>query len=468
VKKIDLNNLFDIKKDDFDENELFDIAVIGGGVVGCALFREFCINGAKTILIEKENDILEGASKGNSALLHTGFDAPEDSLELECVKRGYAEYIKLKDDLKLQILKTSALVVAWSDEQLEKLEGILQKGFRNGVKELELISKNEIKKREPYLSDKAKGAVLVHGESVIDAWSAPLTYLKEGVRHGGKRAFSHKVESGEFDGEKWILKTSRGTIKAKTVINAAGLYGDEVENIRGGDGFKIIPRKGQFIIYDKTAYNLINSIILPVPTKRTKGVVITKTAFGNILVGPTAEDQPSKTDSSTTKEMLLELQHKAYEIVPKLKEHSVTTTFAGLRPATDGKVYNIEYDKDKEWIRVGAIRSTGLTSSLGVAKYVFELYGKSFEKKEPLYEFKPTPNITEFTTRDYEKEGYGKIVCHCELVTEREIKEALTDECGAGTLGGLKRRTRAMMGRCQGFNCMAKVAKMCEDMKNGK
>jgi len=468
VKQIDLNHLFPIKKDDFKESEVFDIAVIGGGVVGCAIFREFSINGAKTVLIEKENDILEGASKGNSALLHTGFDAPEGSLELECVKRGYAEYIKLKDKLNLQILKTSALVVAWSDEQLEKLDGILQKGFRNGVKELEMISKKQIKAKEPYLSDKARGAILVHGESVIDAWSAPLTYLKEGVRYGGKRAFSHKVESGEFDGEKWVLKTSRGTIRAKTVINSAGLYGDEVEKIRGGDGFKIIPRKGQFIIYDKTAYHLINSIILPVPTKRTKGVVITKTAFGNILVGPTAEDQQSKTDSSTTKKMLLELQHKAYEIVPRLKEHSVTTTFAGLRPASDETFYRVEYDKEKEWIRVGGIRSTGLTSSLGLAKYVYELYGKDFEKKEPLYDFKPTPNITEFSTRDYEKEGYKEMVCHCEMVTDREIKNVLNDECGAGTLGGLKRRTRAMMGRCQGFNCMAKVASMCKDAKNGK
>ncbi len=466
MKQIDLTNLFLPKKIEYTKDEVFDIAIVGAGVVGCAIFKEFSQNGAKTILIEKENDILEGASKGNSALLHTGFDAPEGSLELECVKKGYEEFIKLKDDLNLQILKTSALVVAWNEEQEKKLEDIIQKGFRNGVKELRRIDKNELLKKEPNLSKEARGAILVEGESVIDAWSAPLAYLKEGVRYGGKLVFSHKVEDGEFDGEIWKIKTSRGEIKAKTIINSAGLYGDEVEKIRGGEGFRIIPRKGQFLVYDKSAYDLINSIILPVPTKRTKGVVVTKTAFGNILVGPTAEDQESKTDSSTKKETLQFLQKKAYEIVPKLKEHSVTTVFAGLRPASDETFYRIEYDKEKEWIRVGGIRSTGLTGSLGIAKYIFELYGKSFEKKEPKHDAQKVPNISEFSKRDYEKLGFERIVCHCELVTDREIKNALRGKCGAGTVGGLKRRTRAMMGRCQGFNCMADVVEMIKEAQN--
>lgn len=462
MKPIDLNNLFPKRKIDFDENELFDVAVIGGGVVGCAVFREFCLNGAKTVLVEKENDILEGASKGNSALLHTGFDAPVGTLEHQCVQRGYAEYLKIREKLNLPISKTSALVVAWNDEQLEKFDGILEKGFTNGVKDLEIIDRDTLLKREPNLSKDAKGAIWVKGESVIDAWSAPLAYLKEGVAHGGKLAFSCKITDGEFESDHWKLNTSRIDIKAKIVINAAGLYGDEVENIHKKDSFKIIPRKGQFLVYDKSAYDLVNAIILPVPTKRTKGVVITKTAFGNILVGPTAEDQKSKTDSSTVEETLKDLQKKAIKMVPKLKYHDITATFAGLRPASDETYYRVNIDKEKKWITLGGIRSTGLTASLGIAKYIFEELGEKYEKKEPDDISISVPNISQFTKRDFEKEGYGKIVCHCELVTDREIKNALKGECGAGTLGGLKRRTRAAMGRCQGFNCLPNIAELCE------
>jgi glycerol-3-phosphate dehydrogenase len=463
LKNIDLNNLFPKKKLNFSEDEVFDVAVIGAGVVGCGIFKEFCENGAKTVLVEKENDVLEGASKGNSAILHTGFDAPPESLELECVKRGYSEYIKIKDKLNLAFLNTKALVVAWDDEQVEKLDGILQKGLNNGVKELELITHEQIAQREPNLSKKAKAAILVHGESLIDPWSAPLAYIKLGVEAGGKLAFSHEVKSGNYNGDFWEIKTSQKTIKAKTIINAAGLYGDIVDSIKGSKDFKIIPRKGQFIIFDKTAYNLINSIILPVPTKITKGIVITRTAFGNILVGPTAEDQNSRTNSITKKETLKMLQEKAFEHLPLLKNHNIVATFAGLRPASDKSHYRVMINDEKNWITVGGIRSTGLTASLGLAKYVFELNDKKYntEKKEIPNSIK-IQNISEFQQRDYQNSNYGKIICHCERVTQREIENALKGETAAGTFGGLKRRTRVTMGRCQGFNCQAAISEICE------
>jgi glycerol-3-phosphate dehydrogenase len=466
MKYIDLNNMFSKKKLQTSNDEVFDIAVIGAGVVGCGIFKEFCENGAKTVLIEKENDMLEGASKGNSAILHTGFDAPPESLELECVKQGYSEYLKIKDKLNLPFLNTKALVVAWNDEQVEKLDGILQKGLNNGVKELELINNKEIFTKEPNLSKTAKAAILVHGESLIDPWNSPLAYVKMGIEAGGKVAFSHEIKDGHYNGDYWELKTSQKTIKAKTVINAAGLYGDIVDSIKGSKDFKIIPRKGQFIIFDKSAYSLINSIILPVPTKITKGVVITKTAFGNILVGPTAEDQESRTNSDTKEETLKQLEEKAYELLPSLKNHNIVATFAGLRPASDKNHYRVKINDEKNWITVGGIRSTGLTSSLGLAKYVFKLnekkYIKQKKKSKPIH----IQNISEFQERDYKSSGYKKIVCHCECVTQREIENALKGEVGAGTIGGLKRRTRVTMGRCQGFNCQAAVSEICQKSKS--
>jgi len=467
MEDINFNTLFPKKSINFSEDEIFDVAVIGAGVVGCGVFREFCQNGAKTVLVEKANDLLEGASKGNSAILHTGFDAPPDSLELECIKKGHSEFLKIKEDMNLQLLNTSAMVIAWNDEQLGKLDAILQKGFGNGIKELDLLDSSQVFKREPNLSKHAKGAILVHGESIIDAWNAPLAYVKSGVSNGGKLAFSSEVKDGSFNGEYWELETSRQKIKAKLVINAAGLYGDIVEKISGNIDFKIIPRKGQFLIFDKTAYSLINSIILPVPTKRTKGVVITKTAFGNILVGPTAEDQESRDDNSTVRETLEGLKDKAYAMLPKLKGHGVTATFAGLRPASDEPQYRVKKNKEGNWITLGGIRSTGLTSSLGLAKYVFELSQKSYKKIEP--KSAKVPNISEFEKRMHQLGNYKKIICHCELVTDTEIKEALHSELSAGTIGGLKRRTRAMMGRCQGFNCMSEVSEIVkQEVKNGK
>jgi len=366
LNTIDLNNLFPQKTANFAPDEIFDVAVIGAGVVGCAIFKEFCEQGAKTVLVEKANDILEGASKGNSAILHTGFDAPPESLELECVKRGYEEYISIKDELNLQLEQTKAMVVAWSDEQADKLESILQKGLGNGVNELEMIDSKMISKMEPNLSNDARAAIVVHGESVIDAWSAPLAYVKKGVACGGKCAFSHEVKSGEYNGEYWEIETSQKSIRARVVINAAGLYGDVVEQIGGNIDFKIIPRKGQFVIFDKTAYDLVTSIILPVPTKRTKGVVITKTAFGNLLVGPTAEDQESKTDSTTAHQELEELKNKAYAMLPALKGHGVSATFAGLRPASDETYYRVGISDNGSWITVGGIRSTGLTQNISI------------------------------------------------------------------------------------------------------
>lgn len=466
MKNIDLNNLFSKKQRNFSDDEIFDVAVIGAGIVGCGIFKEFCQNGAKTVLVEKENDILEGASKGNSAILHTGFDAPEDSLELQCVKAGYKEYLKIKDKLNLPLLNTQALVVAWSDEQEEKLDGIIQKGFNNGVSELEMISSSQIFKREQHLSKNAKAAILVKGESLIDPWTTPLAYVKLGVASGGKLAFSHEVQSGNFNGEYWEIQTSSKTIKAKTIINAAGLYGDIVEQIKGDSDFKIIPRKGQFIIFDETAYNLVNSIILPVPTKITKGVVITKTAFGNILVGPTAEEQNSRTDSFTKDETLQMLKDKAYEMLPSLQNHKIIATFAGLRPASDKNYYRVKINDAKNWITVGGIRSTGLTSSLGLAKYVYQLNNKKYDKKNVSSSKITISNISEFAPRDYLSKDYGKIVCHCECVTQREIQNALKDDVSAGTLAGLKRRTRVTMGRCQGFNCASAIAEICQDMKS--
>nr|WP_321455473.1 NAD(P)/FAD-dependent oxidoreductase [uncultured Cohaesibacter sp.] len=443
-------------------DESFDVAVIGAGVVGCAVTRRFAMAGAKVILIEKGADILSGASKANSAILHTGFDAPPGSLELELVQAGREEYFKIRDSLSLKLVRTGALVCAWDDEQSDKLEGILHKGHENGVAELNLLGSAAARATLPALSEKLVSAVEVVGEHIIDPWSAPLAYLTQAVELGATFLRNAELMSGSFDGE-WLLETSAGAVRTHSVVNAAGLFGDVVDDRLGlGADFTIKPRKGQFIVLDKAASKYVPRIILPVPTERTKGIVVCPTAFGNVLVGPTAEEQDDRYRATVEEDTLRTLLKHGADIVPALAGIPVTAVYAGLRPATEEKHYRVACRPEKRAITLGGIRSTGLSSSLGLAQHALKLH-ESFDANFTAPEVIPNlvvPNLTETEERDWQKPGRGEIVCHCEMVTRREIEATFDSLVPPGDFGGLRRRTRACMGRCQGFYCNGKLAEM--------
>lgn len=445
---------------------LFDIAVIGGGVVGCAVARRFTLEGARVVLLEKSADILSGASKGNSAILHTGFDAPAGSVELACMQKGYAEYRAIHAELGLPLLETGAMVVAWSEAERALLADIHTKAHDNGVDDVRLIDGDEIRAMEPGLGTGALGAVYVPREHLIDPWSAPLAYIRQALANGALVLRNAEVTEGQFDGSTWQLTTGAGPVRARYVVNCAGLYGDRVDRLlTGEDNFTIIPRKGQFIVYDKIAHHLVKAIILPVPNERTKGVVVTRTIFGNLLVGPTAEDQPERDRADVVEATLRELQQVAERIVPALKDIPIIATYAGLRPASDKKHYRIRHDAERHLLLAGGIRSTGLTAALGIAQHLFDLYRQSGQNHRPLSNVKSVKvaNLAEHCPRDWQEPGYEEIICHCEMVTRREIAAALDGDLPAGDLGGLKRRSRAGMGRCQGFYCNARLASLTED-----
>ncbi|MEE9322481.1 MAG: NAD(P)/FAD-dependent oxidoreductase [Granulosicoccus sp.] len=455
-------------------NEVFDLVVIGAGVVGCAVARRLTLAGARVAVIEKATDILDGASKANSAILHTGFDAPENSLEVTCIREGYREYKALYRQLGLTLDFSGAHVVAWTQDEVEKLENIAEKARNNDVEDVNIISAKTIAKREVELSDSALGALSVPGECLIDPWSAPYVYLRQSLENGGKIFLYCEVTSGNFDGESWKLDTTRGSIASRYVVNCAGLYGDRVDQrLLGSTTFNIAPRKGQFVVFDKAAGRLANSIILPVPTSRTKGVVVCRTVFGNLLVGPTAEDQQSRSDASTDEASLRALIASGVEKIPALKNIPVTAVYAGLRPACEHQDYQIEKHADRNWITVGAIRSTGLSGALGIATHVLALYEQSAPGHTTLDEpvHPQAAVLAQNEVRDWQREHHGDIVCHCELVSEREINRALEGPLAARSLAGLKRQTRVTMGRCQGFYCRARLETMCSgkfDLFNGK
>lgn len=449
------------------DGDLFDVAVVGGGVVGCAVARRFTLDGARVVLLERGADILSGASKANSALLHTGFDAPPGSLELACMQAGYREYLEIRERLNLPLLETGAMVVAWNDADRERLDAIEAQARQNGVDDVRRLTPAEVLAREPHLAPDTHGALLVPGEHVIDPWSAPLAYLTQAVENGAQAVFSAEVTGGSFDGSAWALQTSKGPVRAGLVVNCAGLFGDILEQrLLGSAGFTIRPRKGQFVVFDKAAAAFLRTIVLPVPNERTKGVVLTRTIFGNLLVGPTAEEQDDRDHAGVDEAVLRTLIAKAAAMVPALAGMPVTAVYAGLRPASDKKEYRVSADAERRWISVGGIRSTGLTAALGLAAHVARLHADMEQKKDfhPLKNpvWPRMPNLAEHLKRDWQKPDHGDIVCHCELVTRREIEAALDGPLPAGDVGGLKRRTRAGMGRCQGFYCQARVAALSE------
>lgn len=442
----------------------FDVAVVGAGVVGAAVARRFQLDGANVVVIEAATEVLDGASKGNSGILHTGFDAPVGSLEARCVIAGREEFLAVHESLGLPLLRTGALVLAWDDEQAGRLPDLLAQAHANGVSDTRQLSAAEVRALEPSLGAGVRGALCVPGEAIIDPWSTAHAYLLQALANGATLRRNAPLAAARWNGDAWELDTGAGPVRARRVVLCAGLHGDTVERLFWPDAsFTIRPRKGQFVVYDTPAARLARHILLPVPTAVTKGIVICRTAWGKLLVGPTAEEQDSRTEAATDPSTLRALMTRGEQILPGLAGQRVVAAYAGLRPATEHKEYRIRLDAERGLLSIGGIRSTGLSAALGLARHAAALLNTT----EPATRVVTTPRMPWLAEdpddpgalrRDWAHPGHGGIVCHCELVTRREVLAALDGPLAATTLAGLKRRTRVTMGRCQGFNCLAELA----------
>ena len=441
-----------------------DVAVVGAGVVGAAVARRFQLDGAKVVVLEAAREVLDGASKGNSGILHTGFDAPVGSLEARCVVEGREEYLAIREALRLPLLRTGALVLAWDDEQAGRLPELLAQAHANGVLDASLLSAADARALEPGLAPRVCGAIRVPGEAVIDPWSAAHAYLLQALLNGASLWREAPLLAAHHQSDGWLLDTGAGPLRARIVVLCAGLHGDTVERMFWPEaGFGIRPRKGQFVVYDAPAARLARHILLPVPTAVTKGIVICRTAWGKLIVGPTAEEQDSRTEAATDPETLRGLMGRGERILPGLAGQRVIASYAGLRPATEHKDYCLRLDAGRGVLSIAGIRSTGLSAALGIARHAARLLGG--EATPPATVVTPRmpclaedPDAPGQSSRDWALPAHGGIVCHCELVTRREVAAAMEGPLAAATLAGLKRRTRVTMGRCQGFNCLAEVA----------
>jgi len=342
----------------------------------------------------------------------------------------------------------------------------LAKAHKNGDTDVYITSKEELYQREQHLGEGALGGMFVPGEGILCTFTIPLACATQAVVNGVTLKLNFAVRSIKKANDISMISSRSEEIQAKWVINAAGLYSDEINNHFGHENFKITPRRGELIVYDKLARPLVNHVLLPVPTAITKGVLISPTVYGNVLLGPTAEDLPDKTATNTSAKGLQSLLEKGERILPDLLNEEVTATYAGLRAATEHSDYQIALHVDQQYICVGGIRSTGISASLGIAEYVADLLKEGGVELRPKSEFKTIrmPNIGETSLRPYQNaelieknSNYGQIVCHCERVTLGELHDAINSDIPAATLDALRRRTRAMQGRCQGFNCHASL-----------
>ena len=450
---------------------MFDAAVIGAGAVGCAIARELSRYELNVVLLEANPDVGMGTSKASTAIWHTGFDAKPGSLEAALMRRSYPLMEAFMQEVGSPFERSGGLLIAWTQEQLDTLPALLEKARKNGVMDVHLIGREEVYRREPHLGEGALGGMLVPGEGILCTFTIPLACATQAVVNGVTLKLGFRVEKIEQTtegikrkGDYYTLSSQDHSIYARWIINAAGLYSDEVDHFFGNENFKVTPRRGELIVYDKLARPLVNHVLLPVPTTTTKGVLISPTVYGNVLLGPTAEDLPDKTATSTSAGGLQSLLEKGRKILPALLEEEVTATYAGLRAATEHSDYQISLHAEQKYICVGGIRSTGISASLGIAEYVAELLkegGLALQRK-PEFKTIKMPTIGEAFQRPYqsadrieENPDYGKIICHCERVSLGELNDALKAVIPATNLDALRRRTRALQGRCQGFHCHA-------------
>jgi glycerol-3-phosphate dehydrogenase len=448
-----------------------DVVIIGGGVVGAAIARELSRFELSCTLLEAGPDIGAGTSKANTALLHTGFDAKPGTLESRLVRRGHELLADYAESAGIPLERTGALLVAWSDEERRAFPGILERAHANGYTAIREIEVEELYRREPHLGRGAHGALEVPDEGIVCPFTTPLAFATEAVLAGVELRLGAPVTRIQSLEPGFRLHAGSTSLTTRFLVNAAGLHGDEIDRMLGHDGFTITPRRGELIVFDKLSRSLVEHIVLAVPTGTTKGVLLAPTVFGNVLLGPTAQEVEDKDDTSSTREGLAYLRSEGERIMPELLGYEVTSVYVGLRAATEHSDYALTIHAPEGYACVGGIRSTGLTASMGIAEHVRSELGAAGLSLRPK-EDPPSvrmPNIGEASPRPYAQQEriagnpeYGRIVCFCERVTQGEILDATAGPIPAADLDGLRRRTRVLMGRCQGFYCGAQVAALLE------
>ncbi|MFW6409519.1 MAG: NAD(P)/FAD-dependent oxidoreductase [Halanaerobiales bacterium] len=459
----------------------YDIVVIGGGLVGTAVARELSRYKLDIVLLEKKADIACGTSKANSGIIHAGYNALSDTVKGRLNVRANPQFDELCEDLNVPFKRIGSLVVGFNKNDLKKIKEIKENGEKNGIRGLEIWDHKKIRKEEKNINTEASYALYAPTAGIISPYELAIAYADNAVINGVEVKLNtevkdiNKTEDGDF-----VVQTGEEGIKAELIINAAGVFADKIAQMNG-EKMKIHPRKGEYHLYDKEYGDMVDHVLFPIPAEETKGILVTPTVHGNLLIGPNAYYVDDKTDVSTTGEGMEEVLKGARRLVPDLPGDGIITSFSGLRAASETEDFIITFSEKVEGlIHAAGIQSPGLSSVPAIADKVLELvegyvadyspdfdlvYDKEFEKENPEY-----PHLQDYEQNpaDWqrfveENEDYGKIICRCESVSKGEIVDAIQRPVPAQTLDAIKRRTRAGGGRCQGGFCQPRVIKILSE-----
>ena len=453
---------------------MYDIAIIGAGVVGGMLARTLSKYDLKICIIDKENDVAMGATKANSAIVHAGFDAEEGSLKAKLNVNGSEMMEQVCAELGVKYKKNGSLVIGFNDEDEKTIDALLERGHNNGVKNLKILSKSEVKEIEPNISEKVIASLYAPTSAILCPYELTIAAIGNAMDNGAELKLNFEVKKIEKNDGQYLIKSDNETVEARYVINCAGLYSDEIAKIAGESNISVHPRRGEYILLDKECGSIVSHTIFRTPSKLGKGILVTPTVDGNLLLGPTSVDMEDKENKSTTEDGFAKIIKEARENIDGIPFNKTITSFCGLRAAGNTGDFIIK-SKEKGFINVAGIESPGLSASPAIAEYIVDMLkvqGLKLTKKTdynpfrtPMHAFRDM-SIEEKNEVIKNNPAFGRIVCRCETVTEGEILQAIRQNPKACDLDGVKRRTRAQMGRCQGGFCSPYITELLAKEQN--
>jgi glycerol-3-phosphate dehydrogenase len=448
---------------------MFDVTIIGSGVIGSIVARELSRYKLNICVIEANSDVANGTSKANSAIVHAGFDAKPDTLKGKLNAKGNKMFDRLSEELDFPFKRIGSLVLCFDENDMDNLRKLKEQGEKNGVPNLEILSGDKVRELEPNLSKKVVAALYAPTGAIVCPYEMTIALAENAADNGVEFKLDTKVLDVKKDNDTYTIKTDKGFVESKLVINAAGVFADEINNMVSSNKMHIIPRKGQYCLFDKAVGNTVSRTIFQLPTKMGKGVLVTPTVDGNLLIGPNAEDIGDKEDLATTSTGMDFIIEKAGLSINQVPMRQLITSFSGLRAhSVEGDFIIGEAEDAKGFINAAGIESPGLSSAPSIAELIKDIVVERLnpnknDKFNPIR--KGIPKFREMTNEDRKKliaedDRYGKIICRCETVTEGEIVNSINRTLGARSLDGVKKRTRAGMGRCQSGFCAPKVVEI--------
>lgn len=453
---------------------MYDVVIIGAGVIGCATARELSRYKLKTLVIEKEVDVCAGTSKANSAIVHAGFDAMPNTLKGRFNAKSNLMFDKLSEELDFDFIRNGSLVLCFDKNDIDKLYELKKRGEENGVPNLRVIDGDELRLMEHNLTDKVVAGLYAPTGGIVCPFTFTIALAENANINGVEFKFNSKVVNIIKNDNDFSIITENGVIETKMIVNAAGVYSDNMNNFVSEEKFEIIPRRGEYNLFDKYAGSLVEKTLFQLPTELGKGVLVTPTVDGNLLIGPNAVDIEDKEDLGVTRDGLDEIMKKASLSVKSIPLNLIITSFSGLRAKTKRDDFIIgEPDDSKGFINAAGIESPGLSCAPLIGEFIKDIIVDRLNPEENK-DFNPIRRaINSFNkmSLDEKKEAikrnphYGTIVCRCEMVTEAEIIESINRPLGASTLDAVKRRTRAGAGRCQCGFCITRIMEILNSEK---